>query len=149
MPSRPALSALIGLAAAGFFTVIGPDGTLSARQATSQWDGVYTMEQATRGQVLYDDQCASCHGAELNGEGRAPGLAGGVFSANWDDLTLGDLFEQMRLSMPQNDPGSLNRQQNADILAYMLHKGSYPTGQMELPADLEVLETLKFVATKP
>ena len=149
MKSRLALSAIIGLAAADFFTAIGPDGTLSARQAKSQWDGVYTSEQAKRGQVLYDDQCSSCHGAELNGGERAPSLAGGEFSANWNDFTLGDLFEEMSFSMPQNDPGTLNPQQNADILAYMLHKGTYPTGPTELATDLEVLKTVKFVATKP
>ena len=149
MKSRLALSAIIGLAAADFFTAIGPDGTLSARQSKSQWNGVYTSEQSKRGQVLYDDQCSSCHGAELNGGERAASLAGGEFSANWNDFTLGDLFEEMSFSMPQNDPGSLSPQQNADILAYMLHKGTYPTGPAELATDLEVLKTVKFVATKP
>ncbi len=65
MKSRLALSAIIGLAAADLFTAVGPDGTLSAQRVKSQWDGVYTSEQAKRGQVLYDDQCSSCHGAEL------------------------------------------------------------------------------------
>ena len=149
MTSRLALSAVIGVAAAGFVTAVGPDRSLAAQQAKSQWNGVFTSEQATRGHAIYDDQCASCHGAELTGDGRAPGLAGGVFSANWNDLTLGDLFEQMSYSMPQNDPGRLSRQQNADVLAYMLHKGNYPAGQTELTPDLEILRTLKFIATKP
>ena len=58
----------------------------------------------------------------------APGLTGGEFTSNWNDLSLGDLFERMRISMPQNAPGSLSRQQNADILAFMLYKGNYPAG---------------------
>jgi len=137
------------LAAAHFFTAVGPNGPLSAQQAKSQWDGVYTSEQAQRGQVLYDDQCSSCHGMELNGGERAPALAGDEFSFNWHDATLGELFEMMSISMPQNDPGSLSPRQNANILAYMLHKGNYPTGQTELASDLEVLKTVKLVATKP
>ena len=149
MTSRLALAVVVGVAAAGVVTAVGPGRSLAAQQATSQWDGVFTSEQATRGQAIYDDQCASCHGAELNGDGRAPGLAGGLFTANWNDLALGDLFEQMSYSMPQNDPGSLSPQQNTDVLAYMLHKGNYPTGQAELTPDLEVLRTLKFFATKP
>ena len=59
----------------------------------------------------------------------APGLIGGEFTANWNDLTLGDLFERMRTSMPQNNPGSLSRQQNADILAFILRKASCPGRQ--------------------
>ena len=33
----------------------------------SVWDGVYTEEQAGRGQALYAKECASCHGASLSG----------------------------------------------------------------------------------
>lgn len=122
---------------------------LSAYQARSPWDGVYTVEQATRGQVLYDEQCASCHGSELNGGSRAPSLAGDEFSANWNNATLGDLFEYQRFSMPQNDPGSLSPQENADILAYMLQKGHYPPGATELSTDIEDLKTVTLLATTP
>ena len=58
----------------------------------------------------------------------APGLTGGEFSSNWNDLSLGELFERMRISMPQNAPGSLSRQQNADILAFVLYKSNFPAG---------------------
>ena len=69
--------------------------------------------------------------------------------ANWNDLTVGDLFERMRISMPQNNPGSLSRQQNADILAFMLRKGNYPAGSTDLPTQTEVLNQFKFLAMKP
>src|ERR1700677_4631375 len=38
--------------------------------AASVWDGVYTAEQADRGKALYGKQCASCHGAGLDGSGQ-------------------------------------------------------------------------------
>ena len=97
----------------------GVNTTLLAQQKT-QWDGVYTEDQAKRGQPLYSEKCSSCHGPDMNGGEMAPSLSGGEFQANWNDLTLGDLFERMRISMPQNNPGSLSRQQNADILAAIL-----------------------------
>jgi mono/diheme cytochrome c family protein len=123
--------------------------TVSAQGAKSQWDGVYTVEQAKRGEKLYAEKCASCHGPDMAGGEMAPGLTGGEFTANWNDLSLGDLFERMRISMPQNAPGSLSRQDNADILAFMLNKGSYPPGSAELPTQTEALNQVKFLAMKP
>jgi mono/diheme cytochrome c family protein len=148
MKVKIAIVAMFGLAAIGAFRVIGANGTLSAQQK-SQWDGVYTDEQAKRGEPLYAEKCSSCHGPDMNGGEMAPGLTGGEFTANWNDLTLGDLFERMRISMPQNNPGSLSRQQNADILAAILKKANYPAGKAELPTQTEALNMYKFIATKP
>ncbi len=69
---------------------------------------------------MYVEHCASCHGVVLNGGELAPALVGGEFAANWNTLSLGELFERRRVSMPQNAPGSLSHQQNADILAFVL-----------------------------
>jgi S-disulfanyl-L-cysteine oxidoreductase SoxD len=138
--------ALVGMTAFGAFSA---RGTLVAQQAKSQWDGVYTEDQAKRGEGLYSQYCASCHGPDLSGGEMAPGLTGGEFSSNWNDLSLGELFERMRVSMPQNSPGSLSRQQNADILAFVLFKSNFPAGQAELPTQTEMLNTIKFIASKP
>src|ERR1700754_5141665 len=114
--------ALLGVATFGAY---GAGSAVSALQAKSQWDGVFTQEQAKRGEAQYAEHCAACHGPDMTGGEMAPGLTGGEFSANWNDLSLGDLFERMRVSMPQNAPGSLSRNQNADILAFILFKGNY------------------------
>jgi quinoprotein glucose dehydrogenase len=133
---------LTAVAGVGMFGVV-------AAQEKSQWDGVYTEAQAQRGEAAYQENCAACHGPDMAGGEMAPGLAGGEFSANWNDLTLGQLFERMRTSMPQNNPGSLSRQQNADILAFMLRKGTAPAAATELPTQTEVLNQIKFVAMNP
>jgi mono/diheme cytochrome c family protein len=148
MSFRFAIVAAVGLAACAGTRVIVPV-TASAQAQKSQWDGVYTLEQAKRGEPLYAEKCSSCHGQDMAGGEMAPGLTGGEFTSNWNDLSLGDLFERMRISMPQNAPGSLSRQENADILAFILHKGNYPPGQSDLPTQTEVLNTYKFVAMKP
>ena len=139
----------VGVMAVCAMGATGWSGTLAAQAAKSQWDGVYTLEQAARGEALFAEKCSSCHGPDLNGGEMAPGLVGGNFTSNWNDLTLGDLFERMRISMPQNDPGSLSRQENADILAFVLRKGSYPAGDTELPTRTEMLNMYKFMAMKP
>ena len=123
--------------------------TVRAQPTKSVWDGVYTEEQATRGKAGYAEQCASCHGPELTGGEMAPALAGGEFLAGWDGLTMGDLFERIRISMPQNAPGSLSGAQNADILAFMLASNKFPVGTSELAKDAMVLKSIKFEAKKP
>lgn len=118
-------------------------------QSQSQWDGVYTSEQAARGEKLYAGKCASCHGQALMGGEQAPPLIGSEFATNWNDLRLGDLFERIRISMPQDNAGSLSRQENADIVAFMLSRGNYPAGEAELPAQASMLNQYKFLAVNP
>ena len=124
--------------------------TVHAQPPTkSIWDGVYTDAQAARGKALYSQECASCHGGELTGGEMAPPLAGGEFMAGWDGLTIGDLFERVRISMPQNAPGSLSGQQNADILSFMFSSNKFPAGQAELPKEAGILKQIKFEVKKP
>jgi cytochrome c len=113
------------------------------------WDKVYTAEQAARGEKLYADNCAMCHGESLGGVEMAPPLAGDVFNSNWEGVALSDLFERMRTSMPQNKPGSLSRAQNADILAHMLKVGNFPAGDIPLDGQASALTQIKFVTYKP
>src|SRR5215212_2416752 len=131
-------------------TVLMLRSTVHAQPPTkSIWDGVYTEEQATRGKALYSQECSSCHGGELTGGEMAPPLAGGEFLSGWDGLTVGDLFERIRISMPQNAPGSLSGQQNADILAFMFSANKFPAGQTELSNSAMMLKAIKFEAKKP
>jgi S-disulfanyl-L-cysteine oxidoreductase SoxD len=113
------------------------------------WDGVYTEEQAKRGEAIYRQSCATCHGDALLGREMASPLTGPVFNSNWNGVMLGDLLERMRLTMPQSSPGSLSRQQNADVLAYILSVGGFPAGDKELARQTEILNTIRFLATKP
>jgi S-disulfanyl-L-cysteine oxidoreductase SoxD len=119
---------------------------------TSVWDGVYTDSQADRGLSLYDRHCAGCHGRYLEGVPaappdaewlRKPSLSGWEFRRNWNQLSLGDLFERVRISMPQNAIGSLNRQQVADLLAYLLRQNGYPSGRLEMTGEKPLLDEIK------
>jgi S-disulfanyl-L-cysteine oxidoreductase SoxD len=123
--------------------------TVHAQQPASVWDGVYTDKQANRGKALYDQNCASCHGATLDGGGTAPPLAGADFKGNWNGQSLDDLFEKIQTSMPADQPGKLTREQNADILAFLLTSNGFPAGQKELPTDATVLQKIQFQAAKP
>lgn len=115
----------------------------------SVWDGVFTNEQSARGDKSYSQNCASCHGTSLTGGESAPPLTGGEFSSNWYGLTVGDLFERIRTSMPADRPGRLSREQNADILAYILSMNQFPAGNSELSAKTEILKQIRLEASAP
>src|ERR1035437_3786410 len=112
-------------------------------------DGAYTEEQAKRGQPLYSRECASCPEPMLEGGEEAPPLSGGTFTSNWNGSTVGDVFDRIRFTMPSDNPGRLSRQDDADVLAYMLSVDSFPTGKAELPAQTEILKQIRFEPPKP
>ena len=121
-----------------------PDPTHLAtpQAARTTKDAVFTAEQARRGEVLYQFICATCHGPALSGIEAAPPLAGTTFSASWSGAPVSDLFERIRISMPQDKPGSLGRQQAADVVAYILSFNKAPAGPTELPGDADVLKAI-------
>jgi hypothetical protein len=79
----------------------------------------------------------------------SPALASAAFMANWNDLTLGDLFERIRISMPADRPGTLSRQEQADVIAYVLRANQFPAGMTELPTETPALRALKFLTVQP
>lgn len=112
------------------------------------WDGVYTDAQAERGLKAYTSACTECHGADLTGDGFAPPLTGAEFVGNWSDLSVGDLFERIRISMPPSGPASVTPAEKADIVAYMMKFNKYPAGKTELEAKADVLKQIKIVMKK-
>ena len=124
----------------------------STRAQDSQrtvWDGVYTGDQAKRGEAAYVEACSNCHGRTLEGADMTPALTGGAFMANWDGLTVGDLFDRIRVSMPADRPGSLSRQEDVDVIAYILRFNEFPSGKEELPREVQVLKQILFKASRP
>lgn len=85
----------------------------------------------------------------MTGGEMAPPLAGGEFLSNWSGLTVNELFDRIRNTMPLAKPKSLSRQINADILAYIFAVNRFPAGQDELPTNGESLKQIRVEATKP
>ena len=123
--------------------------TLRTQETRTVWSGVYTETQSKRGEAAYAELCANCHGAELEGADMSPPLAGATFSSNWSELTMGDLADRIRISMPADRPGSMTRAQIADVMAFMLKANGYPTGENELPQEVLLLKQIAIVAEKP
>src|SRR5215470_2128663 len=133
------LTAVLITGVVGVFSI----GAIRAQTLTVK-DGVYSDAQARRGETLYGQQCVSCHSSDLSGSG-APPLAGTEFLSNWDKMPLADLAEKIAVSMPSNSPGSLSRDQAADLVAFILKSNKFPSGSADLEADAAKLKTISIV----
>jgi mono/diheme cytochrome c family protein len=132
--------ALTAYALVGVFAMTGYAG-----QARPLSAGVYSAEQAKRGEQLFTDTCRSCHGKDLEGiEG--PPLTGPEFMGSWAGLPVADLVAKIQNTMPQDNPGTLTRPQATDAAAYILQVGKFPAGKAELSA--ATLPQVMFPGTK-
>ena len=113
-------------------------------------DGVYTEEQAKRGQARYR-RCILCHLDELQGDPakRAAPIAGEAFLEKWIGHTVKELLEKTSTTMPQDSPGSMTPQEYADVLSYMLQVNKFPAGKEELSAQSEQLDRILIEKPRP
>lgn len=111
-------------------------------------DGVYVDDQTKRGQGIYTEACASCHAAALTGGDVVPALVGQEFLSKWTGATAGELFERIRTTMPQGNPGSLSPQQYADVIAYIFNRNKFPAGRKALDGDPAALRMIRIEASK-
>jgi mono/diheme cytochrome c family protein len=129
----------IGVAALAAVMATAWAGLVTAQEKLAS-TGIFTAAQADRGMTVYDSQCASCH--ELSR------FKGKDFASAWSDKPLTDLHVAVK-SMPMDNPGSLQPQEYADILAYFLSINGYPAGQAELKGDDASIKAVKVDAVKP
>jgi mono/diheme cytochrome c family protein len=113
--------------------------------APSVRDGVYTVEQADRGEALYDDRCTVCHGEMRAIVPEMAALLGDhTFRNFWRGRSLGEMFGYIRETMPQDAPGTLTAAQAAEIVAHILRGNRLPAGDAALPDDEETLNGILF-----
>ena len=124
-----------------------PDPLSQAGGRRTVWDGVFSEEQAARGQAQYTRSCASCHAADLRGSSTAPSLVEESFAFQWADTSVGELFERIRTLMPSDRPNSLSAQTYRDIVAFILQSNKFPPGAKELDADPDALRQI-LITTK-
>jgi len=126
-------------------------GQDAAAQAAGSgiWSGVYTDAQAKRGEATSNQRCSSCHGTDFMGGEAGPALVGLEFLGNWNQQSLGDLFDRIHSTMPADAPGSLSVQDVADVIARVLQLNKFPAGQKDLPSDMNALGQIKIESTPP
>jgi mono/diheme cytochrome c family protein len=111
-----------------------PQASVKDTSMKSTQLGVYTDEQAKRGQQTYAGTCMSCHTPTSH--------QGATFTQNWDQHPLYDLFSYVSQQMPQDNPGSLAPTDAADVVAFLLKLYSMPAGTTELAPDTAAMRKI-------
>jgi ankyrin repeat protein len=112
------------------------------------WDGVFTDDQAERGQKVYAVSCAPCHKTDLLGDSGTPALAGADFFSRFSGSSVDDLVKTIRASMPQDAPDSLGTPAYVDLVGYMLKVNGGTAGAAELPQDSTELRKIRITEPK-
>jgi alcohol dehydrogenase (cytochrome c) len=73
----------------------------------------------TQGQTIYQQHCATCHGATMGGSAHGPALAGAAFAAHWRGHAA-DLLTFTRTMMPPGQAGALAENQYRDVVDTIL-----------------------------
>src|SRR5580698_1032069 len=91
-----------------------------------------TVAQSNRGKSVYDDNCASCHGANLDDGEFGPPLRGSAFKARWSSQSADALYSYIAAKMPPSAPAGLSDKAYSDVEAYILLANGVPAGSSEL-----------------
>jgi mono/diheme cytochrome c family protein len=127
------------LSGVALFVVAVVSSTTVHGQTRAASAGVYSAAQATRGQAVFKDKCAACHGEMLEGL-LGPPLAGDEFLKAWGNQPLSELVNKIQKTMPQSDPGTVTRPEAIDLVAHILQVGKFPAGQTALPEGEDALK---------
>lgn len=109
-------------------------GAFEHASQTSVKAGVYTEAQAASGEAIYKSKCASCH---------TPGyFTDRDFYTNFANKPLWELFDAISDSMPEDNPGSLKKEEYAQVIAFVLKLNKFPSGATALPVDKDALSAI-------
>ena len=107
---------------------------LAAQETRSVKAGVYTAAQADRGQSLFRSKCASCHAPNR--------FTDDLFYTSFAGKPLWEMFDVISDSMPEDNPGSLKKEEYAEVIAYLLKLNNFPSGPSDLPVDKDALSAI-------
>jgi mono/diheme cytochrome c family protein len=116
--------------------ILGVSVTMWAQEKRSVKAGVYTAAQAERGVAVYRSKCASCHAPNR--------FTDDFFYVSFAGKPLWEMFDVISDSMPEDNPGSLTKEQYADVIAYLLQLNKFPAGETDLPTDKDALSEILF-----
>ena len=96
---------------------------LAAQEDRTIRDGVYTDEQALRGEDVFYTICTGCH--------EVWEFTDAIFHENWTDQPVYFIAKEIKDLMPDDDPGTREGPEVMDVLSYILQLNGYPAGEAE------------------
>lgn len=99
----------------------------------------FTQTQADQGSVLYSEQCAVCHGDDLQGGGAGPALQGQAFADRWQTQDVHALYQLISTSMPPSGGESLSSPDYLNVTAYLLQSNFIQPGNTPLDEETRTL----------
>ncbi|HEY5054919.1 MAG TPA: cytochrome c, partial [Acidobacteriaceae bacterium] len=103
-----------------------------AHAALGQASAAFTAAQADQGRAVYTQNCAMCHGANLEGTAEAPSLSNVSFQSQWKPRVVGELFGEIVETMPPTRPGTLTNQEGLAVTAFILQRNGGIAGKQPL-----------------
>lgn len=103
----------------------------SERQPETTLDGVFTAQQAARGESLFNTHCVRCHSIQE--------FSGPAYATIWEGSPLVALYTRIANTMPLDQPGSLGTTEATAITAHILAANGMPSGDSPLQGDMEWL----------
>lgn len=100
-----------------------------AMAQSSSEPGLYTAEQAVRGEKVFLNNCVGCHGYSMSS----------IFSRYSNAYIY---WGRISSTMPWEDAGSLAPEDYIDIVAYMMRENGFAPGETELILDRPMLESI-------
>jgi len=94
----------------------------------------YNLAQAENGATAYTDNCAACHGADLQGTPLGPQLIGSDFLARWGSQTAGALIANIQSNMPPGGNEDLDTDAYTNIAAHIFSSNGMLRGETALTA---------------
>src|SRR5215467_5992644 len=123
-----------------FFTFTLSAYTPQDNPGLTTLNGIFTGDQAVKGNSIYQDKCAKCHEGDDAG---GPTLVGRTFVDRWREDNLDVLFDFMKSNMPADSASSLSDAEYINLVAHLLDVNGFPEGSKELTMD--ALPKIRFV----
>ena len=129
----PATVLLLALLGAPFATTAGAQDPVPAPVDSA----AEAVKQSELGEQWFRAACFECHATDA--------LANADFRLKWAGRSAYELFESIRSTMPESDPGSLTQGTYVAVVSYLMKLNGMPVGTSALPSDSAGLSTVKLM----
>jgi cytochrome c5 len=107
-----------------------PASTAPSPAAGAAPSGLFSQAQANRGRDTFRSMCTECH--------TAAEFTDNAFKVKWARRTVGDLYQFIHTSMPDDAPGVLTEAQALELTSYILEMNGFTAGSRQMqPAGLD------------